>query len=95
MSTTATTLPAIEVLMRRSNSNCEVVEHRVITILPTLVNEVHYALEKAYPDCFINFVWGAPDQLSFICGMRYGQALDEKRLDAGEITWEEYCAKWF
>ncbi len=52
----------------------------------------HEYMSQTLGDCFVNF---SMDNGDFICGMPYNMKQDQKLLDAGVITWEEYCNKWY
>jgi hypothetical protein len=47
----------------------------------------------AYPDCYVNFV--QLDGTNAIWGTPVNQTRDEEAMDRGEMTWEEYCNKWY
>jgi hypothetical protein len=48
---------------------------------------------QAYPDCYVNFVQS--DSSNGIWGMPVNQKRDEEAMDRGEMTWNEYCDKWY
>jgi hypothetical protein len=49
-------------------------------------------MSKTLGDCFVNF---SMDNGDFICGMPYNMKQDQKILDAGIMSWAEYCNKWY
>lgn len=53
---------------------------------------VHTAISKENPDNWVNFVW---ENGSFIAGVPYNMTRDERLMDAGLLTWDEYKAKWY
>jgi len=57
----------------------------------------HNQFKRKYPNAHINFSWlpkGAKD-VSFICGVPLNMELDEKKMNRGQITWNEYVEKWY
>jgi len=57
----------------------------------------HNQFKRKYPNAHINFSWlpkGAKD-VCFICGVPLNMQLDERRMDKGIITWDEYVQKWY
>jgi hypothetical protein len=52
----------------------------------------HNAFSEMYPDCQVNFVI---DNDNFIFAPPVNMMLDEQAYENGEITWNEYCNKWY
>ena len=50
------------------------------------------AMKEMMPDCTVSMAGSNGD---FICLMALNQELDEKKYEAGEITFEEYTHKWY
>ena len=48
---------------------------------------------QAYPDCYVNFV--QLDSSNGIWGAPVNQMKDEIAYNEGNMTWEEYCDKWY
>lgn len=52
----------------------------------------HTAFSEMYPDCQVNFVI---DNDNFIFAPPVNMMLDEQAYENGEITWNDYCNKWY
>jgi hypothetical protein len=61
--------------------------------------EKHKEISKEHPDSFINFVEPEGEfsgtMPSFICGQADNMKADERKLDAGLISWDQYTRKWY
>lgn len=53
------------------------------------------AFSEMYPDCTVSFYADTKPHASFILLPALNQQIDEKRLDLGLMTWDEYVAKWY
>lgn len=65
------------------------------SIAEASIDAAHNLFTEAYPDSFVNFVWGEEGSKSFICGMPHNMKRDEIAHSAGLMTWEEYSNKWY
>ena len=65
------------------------------SIAEASIDAAHSLFTEAYPDSFVNFVWGEEGSKSFICGMPHNMKRDEIAHSAGLMTWEEYFSKWY
>ena len=65
------------------------------TVAEGSIDTTHDLFSQAYPDSFVNFVWGEEGSKSFICGMPRNMKRDEIAHSAGLMTWEEYFSKWY
>ena len=52
----------------------------------------HGVFAETFPDCTVNFSLENGD---FICGMARNQMKDELAYENGEMTWQDYCDKWY
>jgi hypothetical protein len=60
--------------------------------------EKHKQMSNEFPDSFINFVEPKGEfskQPSFILGQAENMRRDERRLDQGLVSWDEYTSKWY
>lgn len=61
--------------------------------------ERHKELSKENPDSFINFVEPEGEFSgtlpSFILGQPDNMKSDERKLDSGLVSWEQYTRKWY
>lgn len=55
----------------------------------------HRLYSMAWPNSFVNFVWGDPGEKSFIAGQPYNMKLDETAHSEGRMSFEEYAGKWY
>jgi hypothetical protein len=66
-----------------------------VTVLDTAsfdeIDILHRDYSNVYPDCFVNFQWGA----NFICGQPENMRLDEIKVDRDEMTFDQYMGKWY
>lgn len=51
------------------------------------------AFSEFYPNCYVNFT--CEERKSYIFGMPLNQLKDEEAYDKDEMTWWEYCDKWY
>jgi hypothetical protein len=51
------------------------------------------AFSEFYPNCYVNFT--CEERNSYIFGMPLNQLKDEEAYDKGEMTWWQYCDKWY
>lgn len=66
-----------------------------------IMNDAHRMFEQAFPNCFVNMaVMFDSENLDglgygdFICGQPFNMKLDEKMVEGGFMSYEEYDAKW-
>jgi len=59
------------------------------------IDAAHKLYSEAYPNSHVNFFWGEEGSKSFICGIPHNMKRDEILYNAGLMTWEDYCKKWY
>ena len=57
------------------------------------IKALHEEATRVWSECWVTFQWNGGE--CFIYGYPYEMALDEERVDSGEITFEQYTKKWF
>lgn len=57
----------------------------------------HKQFETKFSNAHVNFSWQAKGSISksFICGMPENMKADESKIESGEISYEDYMAKWY
>lgn len=68
----------------------DVIKDYEISLRREDVGAEHDKLRKEYADYCVNFYWDD----SFICGACYSQEQDERLLDEGKISFEQFMDKW-
>lgn len=59
------------------------------------IDKAHELFTEAYPNSFVNFVWGEDEAKSFICGQPHNMKQDEIAQHAGLMSWDDYSGKWY
>lgn len=91
---------SIRILVRNAITNELVIDN---ADSPAVVNDFSFsvmeenakAFSEMYPDCTVSFYADTKPHASFVLRMPLNQQIDEKRMDLGLMTWDEYVSKWY
>ena len=63
------------------------------SIAEASIDYAHKLFSEAYPDSHVNFV--SEGGKTFIFGAPHNMMQDEKAVSNGDMTWKQYCDKWY
>ena len=82
----------IKITIQNALTQIKELDFTAVVVEGADVDYMHKGYSEAYPDSFVNFKM---EDGGFIAGQPLNMAKDEQRYDNGEISWKDYCDKWY
>jgi len=83
----------ITVSVRVTDKNSQVVKCYKLEETREGISDLHIEASKVWSEYWVNFSWDSGK--SFICGVPRQMQYDEELLDMGEMSFDEFCEKWY